>query len=289
MPSFRPVLIFVLMTLLAGCTTVSKEPVSELRPTSDSGQWFFLAPEDRTAGAHHTRHAEIFGKYVDGYNAYILQGIDAAQNTAMDGGGYFIGIKAVPTESPVGYPLTLFGRPLLDPPRTTSYCSGSSYAAFIEGMNRIFPDGAARLSPERAEALRMQEPDGGRREDGVKFWGHWNADGFGNHFALAQYSGMGTVIRPERARPGDFLNISWTNGGGHSVVFLGWAKGENGERQLMYWASQKGTNGYGDQIVSLDRVKNVKIVRLTHPENVFTFDVARPVDLKVPGDTVDWK
>lgn len=67
----------------------------------------------------------------------------------------------------------------------------------------------------------MQEPDGGRREDEIKFWGKWNDDGFGNHFALVQYSQMGTTIKPIHARPGDFMNISWKKGGGHSVVF--WA------------------------------------------------------------------
>jgi len=29
-------------------------------------------------------------------------------------------------------------------------------------------------------------------------------------------------------------------------------------------------------------------VRLTHPERIFEFDVDARVDLKVPGDAVDW-
>ncbi len=78
------------------------------------------------------------------------------------------------------------------------------------------------LSPERLEAIRMQEPDGGRREDLIKFWGYWNADGFGTHFALVQYSRMGQEIRPAQLRPGDFVNISWKTGLGHSVIFLVW-------------------------------------------------------------------
>jgi len=288
MQILRPIWVGCLLAAIAGCSGAARHKMPALQPTSDNGQWFFLPPEALTAGEHHTRHAELFGRYVNGYNAFVLEGIDAVQAHAPDGGGYFIGIKAVPTESPVGYPLSLFGQGLLDPPRTTSYCSGSTYAAFIEGLNRIYPEGEARLSPEHLEALRMQEPNGGRREDGIKYWGHWNDDGFGSHYALVQYSGMGIEIRPEQARPGDFMNISWKKGGGHSVVFLGWVRGADGERQLLYWASQKGTNGYGDQLVSLDRVKEVKIVRLTQPEELFAFDITRPVERKIPGDPVDW-
>jgi hypothetical protein len=230
----------------------------------------------------------LFGKFVDGYNRYVLEGIDEVQSHALDGGGYFIGIKAVPTESPVGYPLSLLGHPLLDPPRPTSYCSGSTYAAFIEAMNRILAAEGSALDAVHSEAMRMQEPDGGRREDGVKFWGHWNDDGFGSHYALVQYSGMGTEIEPAQARPGDFMNISWKKGGGHSVVFLGWQEDAEGGGHLLYWASQKGTNGYGDQLVSLDRIAEVKIVRLTHPEKVFTFDPGHSVERKIPGDAVSW-
>jgi RecA/RadA recombinase len=137
-------------------------------PNTDNGEWFVLSKDDLAGGTHHTRHAEIFGKYVKGYNYYALQAVDKVQATAMDGGGYFTGIKAVPTESPIGYKLTLFDRPLLEPPRTTSYCSGSTYAAFIEQMNLLFPDQGKELSSDRYEAIRMQEEDGGaRRHDQV--------------------------------------------------------------------------------------------------------------------------
>lgn len=266
----------------------SQETKTNLQPTQNDGKWFFLKSEDTTAGAHHTRHAEIFGKYVSGYNAYVLQGIDKAQSHAMDGGGYFIGINAVPTESPIGYELSLFGKSLLKPPRTSSYCSGASYTAFIEGLNLIYPDGSKKISDDRYEAVRMQEPDGGRREDNIKYWGYWNADGFGSDFALVQYSNMGKEVTPQEARPGDFMNIFWKNGGGHSVVFLGWYQDEKGGKKVMYWASQKGTNGMGDQLTPLDRIQQVKIVRLTQPENLFSFKVTQPVNHNIPGDTIHW-
>lgn len=235
---------------------------------------------------HHTNHAKLFGKYVTGYNHFVLEGIDKVQSTAPDGGGYFIGIKAQPPESPIGYDIALFGNPLLKAPRSTSYCSGSSYSAFIEGMNAIYP--TRTLDATRSEAMRMQEPNGGRREDWVKFWGLWNADGFGSHYALVQYSGMGKDVKPEDARPGDFMNISWKSGNGHSTVFLGWTKAEDGTKGVAYWASQGSTNGLGDQVSALSKIQEVKIVRLTAPEKIFTLEPTAPVQKKVPGDKVEW-
>lgn len=249
--------------------------------------WPVLAPEDLKAGTYHARHAEIFGKYAAGYNIEVLRAVDAVQKTAMDGGGYFTGVKAVPPESPIGYPVALFGKPLLDPPRKTSYCSGSSYTALIEALNRIFPNGLD-LAPERAESLRMQEPDGGRREDFVKFWGNWNADDFGNHYALIQYSDMGTVIPPAEARAGDFLNIHWKTGVSHSVVFLGWHMDKKAGKSVLFWSSQAATNGLADRSAPLSLIDAVKIVRLTHPQGVATFDVNKPVSKDVAWDKVAW-
>jgi hypothetical protein len=122
----------------------------------------------------------------------------------------------------------------------------------------------------------------------VKFWGHWNDDGPGSQYALVQYSGAGEEITPQHARPGDFMNINWTSGLGHSVVFLGWYKDDGRKKHVLYWSSQKGTNGLGDQMSALEKIKSVKIVRLMHPENLLTFDISAPVNRKVAGDSIDW-
>ncbi|MBC7186200.1 MAG: hypothetical protein H5U38_04095 [Calditrichaeota bacterium] len=258
---------------------------------SSPKKWCVLKSTDLSLGAHHTRHLEVFGKYVEGFNnginTAILQAIDIVQAHAMDGGGYFTGKDSVPTESPVYYNLHLFGRPLIEVPRHSSYCSGATYTAFIEALNLLLGERGDELSEERYEALRMQEPDGSRREDLVKFWGYWNADGFGSHYALVQYGKMGEPIAPEDLRPGDFVNISWRSGLGHSVIFLGWAK-VKGDKKMLYWSSQRATNGYGDQLVSLKRIKNIKAVRLTKPEGVFSFDPATPVDINIRGDRIGW-
>jgi len=255
--------------------------------TRDNGKWLFLDSTDIPTVKQHLNHESIFRKYVDGYNLLILKAVDIVQSHAMDGGGYFTGIKAKPTESPIGYEVKLFDKSLLDPPRTTSYCSGSTYGVLIETLNLIFPDGGSKISRDRYESLRMQETDGSRREDQVKFWGKWNDDGWGTQYALVQYSGMGEEVTPERARPGDFANIAWTSGVGHSVVFLGWFK-KNDQLGMVFWSSQKSTNGFGDVVMCpLSKVKSVKIVRLIHPEKVFTFDVQQTVNRDLPGDVID--
>lgn len=256
--------------------------------TKDDGSWLILKKEDISNGSYHTKHAEIFGKYISGYNTFILKAIDSIQSTAMDGGGYFTGITADPPESPIGYNLSLFNKQLLKAPRTTSYCSGSTYSAFIEGLNLMYRNKPHALSEDRYESLRMQELDGGRREDDVKFWGKWNADGYGNHFALVQYSGMGKKIKPINARPGDFLNISWKKGAGHSVIFLGWYINDENEKCVVYWSSQPGTNGLGDAVIPINMIQEVMFVRLTWPEKLFTFDIEKQVDYSVEGDIIDW-
>ena len=253
----------------------------------DAG-WFILESGVLPDTAQHTEHAARLGSQAPVINRKVLEAIDIVQATAMDGGGYFVGITADPPESPIGYNLALFGKPLLKAPRTTSYCSGSTYTAFIEALNLLYPDGAEKVTAERYESLRMQEKDGGRREDGVQFWGKWNDDGYGNHFALLQYSRMGSRIMPAEARPGDFLNISWKSGLGHSVVFLGWTYNEDGEKCVAFWSSQRGTNGLGDAVVPISRIREVMFVRMDHPERVFSFDPKTSVERKVQGDIIDW-
>ena len=218
-------------------------------------------------GTYHQKHFEIFGKYTSDYNLEVLKGVDKVQASAMDGGGYFVGIKADPPESPIGYDLKLLGKELFDLDRTTSYCSGASYSAFIEGLNLIYDESNKSLDPAIFESIRMQEIDGSRREDGIKFWGKWNDDGYGNHFALVQYSGMGKVIEPKDAQPGDFMNISWKSGVGHSVVFLGWQIDEN---------------------VPVSRIKEVRLVRLTNPDMLYNLDVDNTVNRNVSGYKINY-
>ena len=280
-------ILFLFLTMDSSCSDSGKNG-QKIKMTIDNGTRLILKESDLQMGSHHMKHREIFGKYVNGYNLKILEAIDIVQATAPDGGGYFASIKADPPEAPVGYPLRLFNEVLFKPQRSTSYCSGSTYAAFIEGLNLLYQDKKVKLDYPQYEALCMQEPDGGRREDTVKFWGKWNDDGYGNHFALVQYSHMGKRIHPLNARPGDFMNISWINGGGHSVIFLGWYQDKRDRKKVLYWSSQTRTDGFGDELVSLDKIREVMVVRLSNPDNLFTFNVETKVNRTVKGDKLIW-
>src|SRR6478672_10375892 len=110
--------------LVLSISTASAAPST--RPTVDDGSSHLLDDAQASAPPHHVRHAELYARGIDGINVLVLRAIDTVQATAMDGGGYFIGVKARPAESPIGYPLKLLGHPMLDPPRKSSYCSGTS-------------------------------------------------------------------------------------------------------------------------------------------------------------------
>lgn len=239
----------------------------------------------------HTKHFETFGESVPTINQAILKGVDEVQSKVpADGGGYFIGVKADPPECPIGYPLELLSKNLLQPTRGTSYCSGASYAAFISGLNFHLQGSTKELSTEQLEAIRMQEPDGGRREDMVKLWGWWNADGPGSLYALTQFTSMGKRISYFDAVAGDFCNINWVKGPGHSVVFLGWEETSEGQPGMRFWSSQKSTNGVGDLTVGVSTIAGVVFTRLTNPDAIFdlkpTFKMERTkvdYDLLNPG------
>ena len=219
-------------------------------------------------------------------NRAVLDAVEKIQATAPDGGGYFTGPKASPPESPIGFPVCLLGSKLLEPPRSTSYCSGASYAALIGALDTLLAARAADLTPERLEAIRMQEPNGARREDFVKLWGWWNADGPGCLYALAMYSHLGSRIGASQAQPGDFCNIQWQHGNGHSVVFLGWERSPTGEPAMKYWSSQKGTNGLGVQTSALSTMFGMVFVRLTNPEGLFELDPGRKMEkVKIEFDS----
>lgn len=218
--------------------------------------------------AHHVTHLKRLGRGQTRENRAVLAAVDEVQARAMDGGGYFVGVKADPPESPLGYDATFLGHPMLKAPRTTSYCSGGSYGVLLAALSRLLK--GRDLGSNHRELWRMQEPDGGRREDGVKAWGWWNADGPGCHYALVDYTGVGRRVPFRDARPGDFMNVSWKSGLGHSTVFLGTTV-RDGKPMLAMWSSQKGTNGYGDLLAPYDDVAGVVVVRLTSPERALGF------------------
>ncbi len=213
-------------------------------------------------------------------NGAVISEIESLQKKLPNGGGYFMGIKADPMECPVGLPLEFCGNALLSPTRSSSYCSGVTYALLISVLEKQVQENRWILTQSQVEALRLQEPDGGRREDEVKLWGWWNADGPGSFYALIFVTQMGVRVAPKEALPGDFLNINWAKGGGHSAIFLDWAQTADGKPGLKFWGSQASTNGVGEVIVPQDAISGLVITRLTNPAGILSlnpnFQAKRP-------------
>jgi hypothetical protein len=62
---------------------------------------------------------------------------------------------------------------------------------------------------------------------------------------------------------------------------------KEGKMGMIFWSSQKSTNGYSDVVLwPLTSVKDVKTVRMTHPEKIFSFDVGQTVNRDLPGDLI---
>lgn len=233
--------------------------------------------------AHHTRHLERFGRGASREARAVLAAVDWVQSTAPRGGGYFANPKAVPLESPIGAPLRLWGRTLFEPGRTTSFCSGATYAVLVDALNRLKPSGSD-LPDEAWESFRQTEADGRRRENQVGFWGAWNGEGAGLENALTVASQMGDRVAPRQARPGDFMHIFWRNGLGHSVVFLGWQRRGARTTGVRFWSSQKATHGLGDWTVPSSRIGSVVVVRLARPLAALEVRPGVFPYAKAPGD-----
>lgn len=63
-------------------------------------------------------------------------------------------------------------------------------------------------------------------------------------------------------REGDIVQINRSNGSGHSTVFAGYLKSSTGQTTgVCYWSSNRGTNGYGKQCESLQRINNMIVAR----------------------------
>lgn len=162
----------------------------------------------------------------------------------------------------MGFPLSLYGRTLFRPERTTSFCSGATYAALILGMQKQRPIDPG-VTDEAEESLRQTEADGSRRNDQIGLWGVWNGYGAGLYWALTDLTGAGKRVKPEEMRPGDFVQIYWSPRTGHSTIFLGWHQNMEGERFMRIWSSQEGTSGMGDWNVPVKRLYGLVCVRLT--------------------------
>jgi len=111
-------------------------------------------------------------------------------------------------------------------------------------------------------------------------WGLWNDDNWGYYHALTKYTDTGIEVDPKDALPGDFLSMSWKNGGGHAVIFLEWIRDKKGKiKEIKFWSSQKRTNGIGDALCKITDIYRLSFIRVTKPENIFAFDPDKKIEI----------
>lgn len=154
---------------------------------------------------------------------------------------------------------------------TPSFCSGAVYLVLLRALKPeidAIKDNSTRQKLIRALAVTGQT-------DGVGIWGRWNSNGPGMAVTFNE-AGMGRSSWDfKSAIPGDFLKLWWTESigskeAGHSVVFLGFRKAENGEDGVEFWSSNK-PGGYGKKVVAFSKIKHALITRCEKPSKVVEF------------------
>jgi len=153
---------------------------------------------------------------------------------------------------------------------TPSFCSGATYVLFLNVLNRLAAAGELELTPAIQQALIVRDP----QPDGHGVWGRWNANGPGTA-RFFHLTGLGTSFTEiEKARPGDFLKIFWTDAvgrheRGHLVVYLGTGRDADGHPTVRFWSSNQ-PNGYGIKEVPRSDIAQMIFSRLTRPDRIST-------------------
>ena len=149
-----------------------------------------------------------------------------------------------------------------------SFCSGAVYLVMLIALK---PEIDGIKDPEvRRTLIRTLDVTG--QPDGKGIWGRWNSNGPCMAVTFAE-SGLGRSFWGYKsAAPGDFLKLWWTEAigrdeSGHSVVFLGFKKAENGEDGIEIWSANK-PEGYGKKVIPLSKIKHAQVSRFEHPNKV---------------------
>jgi len=130
-----------------------------------------------------------------------------------------------------------------------SFCSGATYLVLLEALDF----GSEALLPQIDH------------QDGHGVFGRWNSNGPGSAKLVADLRAGRNFTSWEKAQPGDFLKIWWTDkiGGrerGHLVVYLG-----HDAKRVRFWSSNQSL-GYGTKSVPIADCRRVLFTRITRPE-----------------------
>jgi hypothetical protein len=115
-------------------------------------------------------------------------------------------------------------------PQGRTFCCGLT----LEVLCRVLADAGDvgdRITSDTAPDLR-------------ELWFCREINSPGPEDALTSFGIGRKVLRPDKAMPGDFVQIWRANRSGHSVILVDWAYDRSGRRVgIHYWSTQPGTDG----------------------------------------------
>lgn len=185
-----------------------------------------------------------------GFNAYVVRAIND-WTVYPKNGAYPYCWKECPGSMGVIHDVTYLDV-LLWPGEGSCFCTGFTLELLFDAVRRW--QGANGMDPiDPLHFLTVEAADGG------EFYQYWQGYGVTTSASSAdafEAEEMGHHINPESwedALPGDFVNLSRTDGTGHSVIFVEWVK-EGGEIiGIRYF----GCNSSGDSHPDPDDPNNV--------------------------------
>jgi len=133
-------------------------------------------------------------------------------------------------------------------PQGRCHCSGLTFEVFLRAWERRCK---AADRPYRILDWDLAQVRRFRTQ-----WFGTSGDRATLHTALTK-NGLGHRITDwEKAKPGDFVQL-WRHGGsGHSCIFRGWTRDEDGTIVgLRYWSTQKSSKGIGERTEPLAKLK----------------------------------
>lgn len=197
------------------------------------------------------------------FNAYVLRALAAIP----PGGGYAVTSSAGAKLSRAIRIADDGSLNLAPAGARPSFCSSATYLVFLSALAEMEKTHAMMLRAEIAKKLMVEN-----QPDGVGVWGRWNANGPGTarFFHELQLGRNFTDIAA--AQPGDFLKVWWTDAigareKGHSVIFLGTERDQQGGLVVRYWSSNL-PKGYGEGRARMSRIKHMVFSRLENPERL---------------------
>ncbi len=197
------------------------------------------------------------------FNSYVLRAIEAVPS----GGGYAVTKTAMANlcqSMRIEDNESLVLTPAMARP---SFCSSATYLIFLHAIEEMETEGHLKLSAVTKRRLLVNN-----QRDGVGVWGRWNANGPGTARLFYELKLGRNFTELSEAQPGDFVKVWWTDAigakeKGHSVIFLGTSRDEQGALSIIYWSSNI-PMGFGEKTAPISKIKHMVFSRFEHPERL---------------------